>query len=324
MEKKTHILLVDDEQDITSNLAAYLNRSGFETPVAGDGEKALQKVEQNPPDLIVLDVLMPRVDRREVLRQLRQADDWTTVILQTQVGKATVQEIAMQGEAYNHLNQLFDLNELGVRQRTGLRHSHPSRAPLRKAVLCISFIAFVMIGCTTRPSMVAPTPERLPINCIPTDSTERFIVSNRQMSLTVIDIEVAIEQVEKIITEYGGYVDQEQTQVYRSTGASFTVRLPRESFGEASDKVMTVAKEINDEWAIGQDITEQYADLEHQLCTLEGEYNALSERIARDPANHLSDQLVNLDSEIEHIRGKIVYRDERLALATLTLHISSE
>ena len=45
MEKKQHILLVDDEQAITSNLAAYLNRSGFETSVAGDGKEALDKVE---------------------------------------------------------------------------------------------------------------------------------------------------------------------------------------------------------------------------------------------------------------------------------------
>ena len=84
MANKPHILLVDDEQAITSNLSAFLNRSGFETSIAENGEEALQQVETVPPDLIVLDVLMPKVDGREVLRHLRQAGDWTPVILLTQ------------------------------------------------------------------------------------------------------------------------------------------------------------------------------------------------------------------------------------------------
>ena len=73
MEKKPHILLVDDEADITSNLSAYLNRSGFEPSTAGDGEEALQRVAEHAPDLIVLDVLMPIMDGREMLRKLRKA-----------------------------------------------------------------------------------------------------------------------------------------------------------------------------------------------------------------------------------------------------------
>ena len=138
MEKKHHILLVDDEQDITSNLSAYLNRSGFETSTAGDGEEALHQVELRSPDLIVLDVLMPKVDGREVLRQLRQADDWTPVILLTQVGEASERAMALEEGADDYLNKPFDPHELVARMRAVLRRARPGRPPLSAAWVLIS------------------------------------------------------------------------------------------------------------------------------------------------------------------------------------------
>jgi DNA-binding response OmpR family regulator len=133
MEKKPHILLVDDEQDITSNLSAYLSRSGFETSTAGDGEEALQQVEKHSPDLIVLDVLMPKIDGREVLRQLRQSGDWTPVILLTQVGEASERAMALEEGADDYLNKPFDPHELVARMRAVLRRARPGRPPLSAA-----------------------------------------------------------------------------------------------------------------------------------------------------------------------------------------------
>ena len=138
VEQKTHVLLVDDEQAITSNLAAYLNRSGFETSIAGDGEEALIQVEQNPPDLIVLDVLMPKVDGREVLRRLRQGDDWTPVILLTQVGEASERAMALEEGADDYLNKPFDPHELVARMRAVLRRARPGRPPLSAAWVLVS------------------------------------------------------------------------------------------------------------------------------------------------------------------------------------------
>ena len=80
MSDRHKILLVDDEPAITTNLSAFLERSGYKTAVAADGEAALQLVETDKPDLIVLDVLMPKIDGREVLRRLRQSGVWTPVI----------------------------------------------------------------------------------------------------------------------------------------------------------------------------------------------------------------------------------------------------
>lgn len=138
MEKKPHILLVDDEEAITSNLASYLNRSGFETSIAGDGEQALTQVQLKPPDLIVLDVLMPKVDGREVLRQLRQGGDWTPVILLTQVGEASERAMALEEGADDYLNKPFDPHELVARMRAVLRRARPGRPPLSAAWILTS------------------------------------------------------------------------------------------------------------------------------------------------------------------------------------------
>ena len=78
---KPKLLLVDDETAITDRLTPFLSRSGFEIQVAADGMAALEKTTSFAPDLIVLDVLIPRIDGREVLRRLRDEGNWTPIIL---------------------------------------------------------------------------------------------------------------------------------------------------------------------------------------------------------------------------------------------------
>ena len=102
------ILLVDDERAITDNLAPFLERSGFSVTVAVDGEEALQQVEDMKPELLMLDVLMPKLDGREVLRRLRRADNWTPIILLTQVGEVSERAIALEEGADDYLNKPFD------------------------------------------------------------------------------------------------------------------------------------------------------------------------------------------------------------------------
>ncbi len=122
-----HILLVDDQPIITSNLAPYLERSGYHVMVAADGEAALQAVAQTPPDLIVLDVLMPKLDGREVLRRLRKNGNWTPVILLTQVGEPSERAGALDEGADDYLNKPFEPYELLARIRAVLRRSQPGK-----------------------------------------------------------------------------------------------------------------------------------------------------------------------------------------------------
>jgi DNA-binding response OmpR family regulator len=134
MQPKPSILLIDDESAITDNLAPFLSRSGFDVSVACNGEEALQKVATNHPDLLVLDVLMPRLDGREVLRQLRQAGNWIPILLLTQVGEAGERAMALEEGADDYLNKPFDPHELVARIRAVLRRARPGKPPLSAAV----------------------------------------------------------------------------------------------------------------------------------------------------------------------------------------------
>jgi len=81
----------------------------------------------------VLDVLMPRLDGRETLRHLRQASDWTPVILLTQVGEAFERAMALEEGADDYLNKPFDPHELVARIRAVLRRARPGQPPLSSA-----------------------------------------------------------------------------------------------------------------------------------------------------------------------------------------------
>lgn len=133
MEHKPKLLLVDDETAITDRLEPFLTRAGFEVQVARDGQEALDKVQAFAPDLVIMDVLMPRMDGREALRDLRQRDDWTPVILLTQVGGAGERTMALLEGADDYLNKPFDSNELLARVKTVLRRAKPGQPPLTVA-----------------------------------------------------------------------------------------------------------------------------------------------------------------------------------------------
>lgn len=130
MDSKAKILLVDDESAITLNLAPFLERAGFMVAVAADGEEALRQIAAFSPNLIVMDILMPRMDGRAVLRRLRQEDNWAPVILLTQVGEAVERAMALEEGADDYLNKPFDPHELVARIRAVLRRAQPGRRPL--------------------------------------------------------------------------------------------------------------------------------------------------------------------------------------------------
>ncbi|MBN1316719.1 MAG: response regulator transcription factor, partial [Anaerolineales bacterium] len=124
------VLLVDDETAITGNLAPFLERAGYTVSIAGDGLEGMDKVAGEQPDLIILDVMMPKMDGRQVLRTLRQQNNWTPVILLTQVGESTERAMALQEGADDYLNKPFDPYELVARMQAVLRRAKPGAPPL--------------------------------------------------------------------------------------------------------------------------------------------------------------------------------------------------
>ena len=133
MSTHAHILLVDDESSIIENLAPFLERSGFEVNTASNGEEALAKIETEAPELVVSDVLMPKMDGRELLRSLRQVDNWIPVILLTQVGEAFERAVALEEGADDYINKPFEPHELVARIRAVLRRAKPGKPPLAAA-----------------------------------------------------------------------------------------------------------------------------------------------------------------------------------------------
>jgi DNA-binding response OmpR family regulator len=123
------ILLVDDESAITDNLAPLLRRAGFDVVVAHDGDQALQRVRTGAPDLVVLDVLLPGMDGRAVLRQVREERSAVPIILLTQVGESAERAMALDEGADDYLNKPFDPYELVARIRAVLRRGRPSSGP---------------------------------------------------------------------------------------------------------------------------------------------------------------------------------------------------
>jgi len=70
------VLIADDEQNIVISLEFLLRREGFEVLVAGDGEVALQMVAEHHPDLVLLDVMMPKRNGYEVCQRMRERPEW--------------------------------------------------------------------------------------------------------------------------------------------------------------------------------------------------------------------------------------------------------
>jgi len=129
----TRLLLVDDDEAITENLGPFLSRTGFDVTVAHDGVDALEKIARVKPNLIVTDVMMPRMDGRALLRTLRQEGDWTPVILLTRVGEAAERAMALEEGADDYLNKPFDPHELVARIHAVLRRARPNSPPLATA-----------------------------------------------------------------------------------------------------------------------------------------------------------------------------------------------
>jgi DNA-binding response OmpR family regulator len=140
MAGRPRLLLTDDDQAIRDSLTPFLARCGFEVVQAADGPECLAIVERTDrrPDLVVLDVMMPGLDGREVLRRIRTQDAWLPVILLTQVNETFERVAALNEGADDYLNKPFDPQELLARIRGVLRRAQHGQPPLTVAERLVS------------------------------------------------------------------------------------------------------------------------------------------------------------------------------------------
>jgi DNA-binding response OmpR family regulator len=113
-EDSPTILVVDDNPQILGMLSARLAKRGYRVVTAEDGEAALEKVSADPPDLVILDVMMPKKNGWEVARALRQAPATASIkiVMLTAIGESINEMTSPLYGADAHLDKPFDFAEL--------------------------------------------------------------------------------------------------------------------------------------------------------------------------------------------------------------------
>jgi DNA-binding response OmpR family regulator len=125
------ILVVDDDPKIVSLVRVYLEREGFRVTTAADGKAALAQIENEPPRLVVLDLMLPELDGVAVMRGLRERSGIPVVMLSAR-GSAADRVYGISEGADDYLAKPFSPAELVVRVKAVLRRSRPTAAtPLR-------------------------------------------------------------------------------------------------------------------------------------------------------------------------------------------------
>ena len=127
MPKK--ILVVDDEKPISDIIKFNLNKEGFDVETAYDGEEAVKKVDEYNPDLMILDLMLPKKDGLEVAREVRQTHDMP-IIMVTAKGGEIDKVLGLEMGADDYVTKPFSNRELVARVKANLRR----RDIVKKAV----------------------------------------------------------------------------------------------------------------------------------------------------------------------------------------------
>jgi DNA-binding response OmpR family regulator len=120
----TKVLVVDDEPTIREIVVSYLERDGFKTLEAADGNRARELLESDPPDLVVLDVMLPGTDGLELCRWIRSRSRLPVIML-TARGEESDRIVGLELGADDYVTKPFSPRELAARVRTVLRRVEP-------------------------------------------------------------------------------------------------------------------------------------------------------------------------------------------------------
>jgi two-component system, OmpR family, response regulator len=145
-EHSARILLVDDEQSIQTLLSYPLRKEGYDVVQATDGRQALDRFDEQPFDLVVLDLMLPRIDGLEVCRRLRSKSS-VPIIMLTAKSEEIDKVVGLELGADDYITKPFSLREFSSRIKAALRRAEMSRpaqtgadeAPLQVGELRIDF-----------------------------------------------------------------------------------------------------------------------------------------------------------------------------------------
>ena len=132
MVNKQKILIVDDDENIAELISLYLTKECFDTKIVHDGESALQAHKTFQPDLILLDIMLPRMDGYQVCRELRTYSN-TPIMMLSAKGEVFDKVLGLELGADDYMEKPFDSKELVARVKAILRRVKPAaqEAPAR-------------------------------------------------------------------------------------------------------------------------------------------------------------------------------------------------
>jgi DNA-binding response OmpR family regulator len=130
----TRILLVDDEQSIQTLLSYPLRKDGYHVTSAQDGREALQRFDEARFDLVILDLMLPKLDGVEVCRELRSRSQ-VPIIMLTAKGSETDKVAGLEVGADDYITKPFSMREFRSRVKAALRRSRMSGQPAEEGTI---------------------------------------------------------------------------------------------------------------------------------------------------------------------------------------------
>ena len=137
------ILVVEDEASLRGTIAYSLRRDGHEVVAAADGEEALKAWEDGPSDLVLLDLMLPKVDGLEVCRQLRQSSSVPIVMLTARTDEID-RVVGLEVGADDYVTKPFSMRELLARVKAILRRRELLRQELRRSTT--DAVGLIVVG----------------------------------------------------------------------------------------------------------------------------------------------------------------------------------
>ncbi len=210
--------------------------------------------------------------------------------------------------------------------------------------IIVSILVLVIGGCAAAPApqlldgeragapaqdtaIEAPMEEAAGGGAADYSAAERLIIRNATLDIVVDDTEEAVEDIDGLAEELGGYVIESSLRKYEEgVSGHLRIRVPAESLDTALERIRDLAVEVENENTSGQDVTEEYVDLQSRMRHLEATEERLlsfmDEAEDTEAALEVYDRLQNIQAEIERVRGRIQYLEESAAMATISVNIT--
>lgn len=223
------ILIVDDDQDIAALLALYLKNEGYQILLAHDGEEALVLVNREKVDLVILDVMMPKLDGLAVCREIRKTAMIPILMLSAKVEDQD-KILGLLTGADDYLGKPFNPLELIARVTALLRRSNPQVSPVSKG-------------------------EKIVIQSLVIDKASHLVtVNDRELKLTPSEFDILFLLASNPGRVYSSEDIFEYVWNEEGYGTSKTVMVHISNLREKIEKVTLGEKIIQTVWGVGYKI----------------------------------------------------------------------